>query len=169
MSYDRPLTLIDTRFQQNNLRAPARLTEQCRYISRAGDVPLFSRLLAPVSPQEARALIAAHGLAPQWDGKVTFHRIVLSLRADRGLDDTATARALVCGALDDLGLLLDRRPVWVAGVHRDTENTHAHVLLAGSDDAALKRDSAGRSVEMRGRTLDKWKRQVEERARRLAG
>jgi len=164
---DRALTLIDTRFQQNTIRAPSRLTQQCRYISRAGALPLFGRLLAPVSPQEARALIAAHGLAPAWEGKVTFHRIVLSLRADRGLDDTATARALVCVALDDLGLLLDRRPVWVAGVHRDTDHTHAHVLLAGSDAAGM-RDSGGRSVEIRGRMLERWKRQVEERARRLA-
>ncbi len=163
---DKPLTLIDTRFQQNNIRASARLTQQCRYISRAGTLPLFGRLLAQVSPVEARALIAAHGLAPQWDGKVTFHRIVLSLQADQGLDDTATARALVAVSMEDLGLLLDRRPVWVAGVHRDTDHTHAHVLLAGSDDTG-KGDIRGRSVEIRGRALDKWKRQVEERARRL--
>ncbi len=167
MSYDRPLTLIDTRYQANNIRAPSRLMQQCRYISRAGDAPLFGRLLAPVSPAEARALIAAHGLVPAWTGPVAYHRVILSLRADRGLDDTATARALVAVSMEDLGLLLDRRPVWVAGVHRDTENTHAHVLLAGSDEA-LKRDSGGRSVEIRGRALERWKRQVEERARRIA-
>jgi len=164
---DKPLTLIDTRYQANNIRAPSRLTQQCRYISRGGDVPLFGRLLAPVAPQEARALIAAQGLAPQWTGPVAYHRLIISLRADRGLDDTVTARALVCVALDDLGLLLDRRPVWVAGVHRDTDHTHAHVLLAGSD-AAGNADKGGRSVEIRGRTLERWKRQVEERARRLA-
>jgi len=169
MTTHKPLTLtvIDTRFQQNNIRAPARLTQQCRYISRADTLPLFGRLLAPVSMHDARALIAAHGLAPHWAGPVSYHRIVLSLRAERGLDDTATARALVCVALDDLGLLLDRRPVWVAGVHRDTDHTHAHVLLAGSDQTGT-RDKGGRSVEIRGRTLERWKRQVEERARRLA-
>jgi len=168
MSSDRPLTVIDTRYQANNIRALSRLTQQCRYISRGGTLPLFGRLLAPVSPQEARALIASHGLAPQWEGKVSYHRIILSLRADRGLDDTATARALVCVALDDLGLLLDRRPVWVAGVHTDTDHTHAHVLLAGSDDAG-NADREGRSVEIRGRTLERWKARVEERARRLVG
>jgi len=163
---DTPLTLIDTRYQANNIRASARLTQQCRYISRAGDVALFSRLLAPLTLQEARTLIASHGLSPHWTGPVAYHRVILSVRADRGLDDTATARALVCGALDELGLLLDRRPVWVAGVHRDTDHTHAHVLLAGGDEAG-NADRKGRSVEIRGRTLDKWKRQVEERARRL--
>lgn len=168
MTSDTSLTLIDTRYQANNIRASARLTQQCRYISRAGGVPLFGRLLAPVAPQQARALIAAHGLAPQWAGPVSYHRIVLSLRADRGLDDTATARALVCVALEDLGLLLDRRPVWVAGVHRDTDHTHAHVLLAGSGEAG-QGDKGGRSVEIRGRTLERWKARVEERARRLAG
>ncbi len=168
MTTHKPLTLtvIDTRFQQNNIRAPSRLTQQCRYISRGGDVPLCGRLLAPVSPQEARALIAAHGLTPAWAGPVAYHRLIISLRAERGLDDTATARALVCVALDDLGLLLDRRPVWVAGVHRDTDHTHAHVLLAGSD-AAGNADKKGRSVEIRGRTLERWKARVEERARRL--
>lgn len=165
---DKPLTLIDTRYQANNIRAPSRLTQQCRYISRGGDVPLFGRLLAPVAPAEARALIAAQGLAPQWTGPVSYHRIVLSLRADRGLDDTATARALICVALDELGLLLDRRPVWVAGLHRDTDHTHAHVLLAGSDDAR-QGDKLGRSVEIRGRMLERWKARVEERARRVAG
>lgn len=170
MTTHKPLTLavIDTRFQQNNIRAPARLTQQCRYISRAGDVPLFGRLLAPVSPTEARYLIACHGLTPAWTGPVAYHRVILSLRADQGLDDTATARALVCVALDELSLLLDRRPVWVAGLHRDTDHTHAHVLLAGSDDAR-QGDKLGRSVEIRGRTLERWKGLVEERARRLVG
>ncbi len=165
---DKALTVIDTRYQQNNIRAPSRLTQQCRYISRAGDVPLFGRMLAPVSPQEARSLIASHGLAPHWTGPVAYHRVILSLRTEQGLDDTATARALVCGALDELGLLLDRRPVWVAGVHRDTDNVHAHVLLAGGDTSGYG-DSGGRSVEIRGRTLARWKARVEERARRVMG
>jgi len=165
---DKPLTLIDTRYQANNIRASARLTQQCRYISRADTLPLCGRLLAPVSMHDARALIAAHGLAPQWTGPVAYHRIILSLRADRGLDDTATARALVCVALDELSLLLDRRPVWVAGLHRDTDHTHAHVLLAGGDSPGYA-DKGGRSVEIRGRTLERWKRQVEGRARRIAG
>lgn len=157
----KPLTVVDTRFQQNNRAAPARLAQQCRYISRAGDVLLFGRLLAPVSPVDARALITSHGLAPAWEGPVTYHRIVLSLRADRGLDDVATARALTLVAIEDLGLLLDRQPVWVAGLHQDTDNTHAHVLLAGSD-------KRGRSVEIRGRTLERWKVHVEDQAQRIA-
>jgi len=65
-------------------------------------------------------------------------------------------------ALEDLALLLDRRPVWIAGVHADTGNRHAHVLVAGGD-------LHGRSVEIRSRALAEWKRQVENRARALAG
>ena len=159
MSRFRSLTLIDTRYQQNNIRAPARLTQQVRYIGRAGDVELFDRFLAPTPPTDARSLIASHGLAPAWTGPVAYHRVILSLRADAV--PVPAVPGLLTIVLDDLGLLLDRRPVWVAGVHRDTDNTHTHVLLAGGD-------AEGRSTEIRGRALERWKRQVEERARHVS-
>lgn len=156
-----PLTLVDARYQQNNSRAPVRLAQQCRYIGRSGKLPLFDRLLAPHGVAAAQSLIAPHALAPGWEGPVAYHRLILSLRVGVGFDDIATMRALTLVALEDLALLLDRRPVWVAGVHADTHNRHAHALVAGGDEK-------GRSVEIRGRALTNWKRQVEERARQIA-
>lgn len=158
----RPLTLVDARYQANNSRAPARLGQQVRYIARSGRVALFDRLLAPRTVAEARSLIAAHGLAPAWAGTVAYHRLVLSLRAGRGLDDVALARLLAAVALGDLGRILDRRPVWVAGIHTDTDNLHAHILVAGGDER-------GRAVEIRRGALAQFKQAIERRAHTLAG
>lgn len=151
------LSAVHTRYQANTARAPARLAQQCRYIGR---VPLFDRLLETPSITDARRLIAAYGLAPAWTGPVAYHRLIISLHRETGLGDVALVQALTTVALDDLGAILQRRPVWIGGVHTDTENTHAHILLAGGDQR-------GRSVEIRGKALATFKGQVETRARAL--
>jgi hypothetical protein len=154
-----PLTLVTTHYQQHNATAPRRLRAQVRYVSRG---PLFDRQLGTQTAADARALLAAHGLAPAWDGPVAYHRLILSLQPVRGLDDVAVVRAFTAVVLDDLAALLDRQPVWVAGVHTDTDHRHAHILIAGGD-------AERRSVEIRERALAALKRRVEARAQALAG
>jgi len=75
----------------------------------------------------ARATVTA-AIGP----KVVFHRLVLSpgRRAEvvRPLDLRTWTRLL----LMDLGHDLGQRLVWVAAVHRNTDDPHIHVLLAGA-------------------------------------
>ncbi len=156
-----PMTLLDTRFQRNNQVARSRLLQQVRYIGRAG---LYARSLAPVADVGvARAHLCHHALAPEWDGPVAFHRLLLSIHADSALaGQPALVRLLSGVALDELGALLDRELVWLGGVHTDTDNTHAHLLLAGGDPR-------GRSVEIRPRALATFKVLIEHHATLLAG
>ncbi len=156
-----PMTLLDTRFQRNNQVARSRLLQQVRYIGRAG---LYARSLAPVADAtEARIHLCRYALAPEWDGPVAFHRLLISVRADSALaGQPALVRLLSGVALDELGALLDRELVWLGGVHTDTDNTHAHLLLAGGDPR-------GRSVEIRPRALATFKVLIERHATLLAG
>ena len=156
-----PMTLLDTRFQRNNQVARSRLLQQVRYVGRDG---LYTRSLAPVTDQDAaRAYLCRHALASDWDGPVAFHRLLLSIRADSALAaQPALVRLLSGVALNELSALLDRDLVWLGGVHTDTDNTHAHLLLAGGDPR-------GRSVEIRPRALAAFKALIERHATLLAG
>jgi len=93
----------------------------------------------------ARALLTA-ALGP----KVAFHRLILAPGRRGGLVrliDLHTCTRLV---LMDLGHALGQRLVWVAAVHRNTDEPHIHVLLA---DAAVRTRWPGHgtttSVELR--------------------
>jgi len=75
----------------------------------------------------ARALLTA-SIGP----KVVFHRLILAPGRRCGLRrliDLHTCTRLV---LMDLGDSLGQRLVWVAAVHRNTDEPHVHVLLAGA-------------------------------------
>ncbi len=75
----------------------------------------------------ARALLTA-AIGP----KVVFHRLILAPGQRGGLGrliDLHTCTRLV---LMDLGHALGQRLVWVAAVHRNTDEPHIHVLLAGA-------------------------------------
>jgi len=152
------LTFVQTRYQPNSVAAPARLTQQCAYIGRA---PLFGSQLEDYTVTSARGLLAAHGLAPAWGGPVAYHRMVLSLPSDGALAHQVMMRSLCTVALGDLSQILDRRLVWCASVHTDTENLHAHILIAGGDRRA-------RSVTIRPAGLAAFKALVERHARLLS-
>ncbi len=93
--------------------------------------------------EEERTLFDAHGtvadvaaaraiLTAAIGPKVVFHRLVLSPGRRAGLVrliDLHTCTRLV---LMDLGHDLGQRLVWVAAVHRNTDEPHVHVLLAGA-------------------------------------
>jgi len=111
--------------------------------------------------EEERTLFDAHGtvadvaaaraiLTAAIGPKVVFHRLILAPGRRGGLVrliDLHTCTRLV---LMDLGHALGQRLVWVAAVHRNTDEPHIHVLLAG---AAVRTQWPGHgtttSVELR--------------------
>jgi len=75
----------------------------------------------------ARALLTA-AIGP----KVVFHRLVLSPGARSSVVRPIDLRTWTRLLLMDLGDRLGQRLVWVAAVHRNTDDPHVHVLLAGA-------------------------------------
>ncbi len=75
----------------------------------------------------ARALLTA-AIGP----KVVFHRLVLSPGARSGVARPTDLRTWTRLLLMDLGDRLGQRLVWVAAAHRNTDDPHVHVLLAGA-------------------------------------
>ncbi len=75
----------------------------------------------------ARALLTA-AIGP----KVVFHRLILSPGRRCGLVRLIDLRTCTRLLLMDLGHALGQRLVWVAAVHRNTDEPHIHVLLAGA-------------------------------------
>jgi len=75
----------------------------------------------------ARAILTA-AIGP----KVVFHRLVLSPGPRAGVTRPIDLRTWTRLLLMDLGHELGQRLVWVAAVHRNTDDPHVHVLLAGA-------------------------------------
>ena len=75
----------------------------------------------------ARALLTA-AIGP----KVVFHRLILAPGQRGGLVRLIDLRTCTRLLLMDLGHALGQRLVWVAAVHRNTDEPHIHVLLAGA-------------------------------------
>jgi len=64
--------------------------------------------------------------------KVVFHRLVLSPGRRAGVARPIDLRTWTRLLLMDLGHELSQRLVWVAAAHRNTDEPHIHVLLAGA-------------------------------------
>jgi len=75
----------------------------------------------------ARAILTA-AIGP----KVVFHRLVLSPGRRAGVVRLIDLRTWTRLLLMDLGHDLGQRLAWVAAVHRNTDEPHIHVLLAGA-------------------------------------
>jgi len=75
----------------------------------------------------ARALLTA-AIGP----RVVFHRLVLSPGPRSGVVRPIDLRTWTRLLMMDLGDSLGQRLVWVAAVHRNTDDPHVHVLLAGA-------------------------------------
>jgi len=63
---------------------------------------------------------------------VVFHRLVLSPGRRAGVVRLIDLRTWTGLLMMDLGHALGQRLVWVAAVHRNTDDPHVHVLLAGA-------------------------------------
>ncbi len=92
---------------------------------------------------EGRAIFDAHGdvagqaaaraiLTAAIGPKVAFHRLVLSPGRRAGVARPIDLRTWTRLLLMDLGHALGQRLVWVAAVHRNTDEPHVHALLAGA-------------------------------------
>jgi len=88
---------------------------------------LFDAYGAVADRAAARALLTA-AIGP----KVVFHRLVLSPGARSGVVRPIDLRTWTRLLLMDLGDRLGQRLVWVAAAHRNTDEPHIHVLLAGA-------------------------------------
>jgi len=88
---------------------------------------LFDAYGAVADRTAARALLTA-AIGP----KVVFHRLVLSPGARSGVVRPIDLRTWTRLLLMDLGDRLGQRLVWVAAAHRNTDESHIHVLLAGA-------------------------------------
>ncbi len=93
--------------------------------------------------EEERTLFDAHGtvadvaaaraiLTAAIGPKVAFHRLILSPGRRGGLVRLIDLHTCTRLLLMDLGHDLGQRLVWVAAVHRNTDEPHIHVLLAGA-------------------------------------
>jgi len=93
--------------------------------------------------EEERTLFDAHGtvadvaaaraiLTAAIGPKVVFHRLVLSPGRRAGVVRPIDLHTWTRLLLMDLGHDLGQRLVWVAAVHRNTDEPHIHVLLAGA-------------------------------------
>ncbi len=92
---------------------------------------------------EGRAIFDAHGdvagqaaaraiLTAAIGPKVVFHRLVLSPGRRAGVARPIDLRTWTQLLLMDLGYTVGQRLVWVAAAHRNTDDPHIHVLLAGA-------------------------------------
>jgi len=97
----------------------------------------------PGEAREERTLFDAYGdvadratarllLTAAIGPKVVFHRLVLSPGARSGVGRPIDLRTWTRLLLMDLGDRLGQRLVWVAAAHRNTDDPHIHVLLAGA-------------------------------------
>jgi len=97
----------------------------------------------PGEAREERTLFDAHGdvagqavaqaiLTAAIGPKVVFHRLVLSPGPRAGVVRPIDLRTWTRLLLMDLGHELGQRLVWVAAAHRNTDDPHVHVLLAGA-------------------------------------
>jgi len=93
--------------------------------------------------EEERTLFDAHGtvadvaaaraiLTAVIGPKVVFHRLVLSPGSRAGVVRPIDLRTWTRLLLMDLGHDLGQQLVWVAAAHRNTDDPHVHVLLAGA-------------------------------------
>ncbi len=127
-------TFVEGRYVPAGPWAARKIKEQVQHLKarfRPGEAreerTLFGPLGAIEDQAEARAILTA-AIGP----KVVFHRLVLSPGPRAGVVRLIDLRTWTRLLLMDLGHDLGQRLVWVAAVHRNTDEPHVHVLLAGA-------------------------------------
>ena len=127
-------TFVEGRYVPTGPWAARKIKEQVQHLKarfRPGEAreerTLFGPLDAIEDQAEARAILTA-AIGP----KVVFHRLVLSPGPRAGVVRLIDLHTWTRLLLMDLGHDLGQRLVWVAAVHRNTDDPHVHVLLAGA-------------------------------------
>ena len=127
-------TFVEGRYVPAGPWADAKIERQVKHLVadyRAGEVheerTLFDADGDVAGRPAARATLTA-AIGPT----VVFHRLVLSPGPRSGVVRPLDLRTWTRLLLMDLGHELGQRLVWVAAVHRNTDEPHIHVLLAGA-------------------------------------
>ncbi len=127
-------TFVEGRYVPAGPWADAKIARQVKHLIadyRAGEAHEERTLFGPRGEIADRA--AAHALLTAAIGpKVVFHRLVLSPGRRAGVVRPIDLQTWTRLLLMDLGHELGQRLVWVAAVHRNTDDPHVHVLLAGA-------------------------------------
>jgi hypothetical protein len=153
---------IHTRYVRRRAGIARTVREALTYMQRRelgpgedpADRTLFTAEEDAITRAEAQQLLLC-----QADGEVAYHRLILS--PARPLDElTYWTRQL----FDDLAARHGLALTWVGVVHRNTDQPHVHVLLAGSAEA----DGARRPLRLRHPDLQLLHERGAHHARTLA-
>jgi len=146
-------TFVEGRYVPAGPWAEAKIKSQVQHLKssfRTGERREEERTLfdahGPVADVAAARAIVTAAIGP----KVVFHRLVLSPGRRAGVVRLIDLHTWTRLLLMDLSHRLGQRLVWVAAVHRNTDEPHVHVLLAGA--AARTRwphEGTVRGVELR--------------------
>ena len=145
-------TFVEGRYVPAGPWAEAKIKSQVQHLTssfRTGEQREERTLFdahGPVADVAAARAIVTAAIGP----KVVFHRLVLSPGRRAGVVRLIDLHTWTRLLLMDLGHRLGQRLVWVAAVHRNTDEPHVHVLLAGA--AARTRwphEGTVRDVELR--------------------
>jgi len=128
-------TFVEGRYVPAGPWADAKIKSQVQHLKssfrtgekREEERTLFDARGTVADVAAARAILTA-AIGP----KVVFHRLVLSPGARSGVARPIDLRTWTRLLLMDLGHDLGQQLVWVAAVHRNTDEPHVHVLLAGA-------------------------------------
>jgi hypothetical protein len=128
-------TFVEGRYVPAGPWADAKIKSQVQHLKssfrtgekREGERTLFDAHGPVADVAAARAILTAV-IGP----RVVFHRLVLSPGRRAGVVRLIDLHTWTRLLLMDLGHDLGQRLVWVAAAHRNTDDPHIHVLLAGA-------------------------------------
>ncbi len=124
-------TFVEGRYVPAGPWAARKIEEQVQHLKgrfRPGEARTLFDAPGDVADQAAARALLTAAIGP----KVVFHRLVLSPGRRAGVTRLIDLRTWTRLLLMDLGHALGQRLVWVAAVHRNTDEPHVHVLLAGT-------------------------------------
>jgi len=146
-------TFVEGRYVPAGPWADAKIKSQVQHLKssfRTGEKREEERTLFDAHGTVAAVAVARAILTAAIGPRVVFHRLVLSPGRGAGvvrLIDLQTWTRLV---LMDLGHERGQRLVWVAAAHRNTDEPHVHVLLAGAAERTRwPHEGTVRGVELR--------------------
>jgi len=127
-------TFVEGRYVPAGPWADAKIERQVKHLVadyRAGEAH-EERTLFDAHGDIASRVVARATLTAAIGPTVVFHRLVLSPGRRAGVVRPIDLRTWTRLLLMDLGHDLGQRLVWVAAAHRNTDDPHIHVLLAGA-------------------------------------
>ncbi len=127
-------TFVEGRYVPAGPWASDKIERQVKHLVadyRAGETH-EERIMFDADGEIATRVVARAALTAAIGPKVAFHRLILSPGRHAGVVRPLDLRTWTRLLLMDLGHELGQQLVWVAAVHRNTDDPHIHVLLAGA-------------------------------------